>query len=355
MPAASGRISSWCSTNRASTPPCCRTSRFRPNYRARFRSSDAQGALVRGRGRRRPELVHRIQRAHRTVRALLWPLRRVRHPAGHRAGQARLAPCVARVRLQDLQPLFMVRRISSAPAASRPRRGSSISSTPSNWAAGRRIPIASTTTTLPASSREQRDNGPVFVFVYLAVNHFPWNYRYRPDLLPGWVNPGNPFEIDEYLRRQELSAHDYRQFKERLGRELPDDQFLLVRFGDHQPLFAKRFLDPTLDQAAVAERILCARSALFHHLLCDRRAELPAARSFIRARYARRALPSAGGAGRSGGAARCDLRGAKADPQPLPWPVLSLRRRRGSAAFQSASDRCRLDPGALNVSVLGPQ
>ncbi|MGZ3287190.1 MAG: sulfatase-like hydrolase/transferase [Xanthobacteraceae bacterium] len=103
---------------------------------------------------------------------------------------------------------------------------------------------------------EQRDNGPVFVFVYLAVNHFPWNYRYRPDLLRGWVNPGNPFEIDEYLRRQELSAHDYGQFKQRLGHELPDDQVLLVRFGDHQPLFAKRFLDPTLDQAAVAERIL---------------------------------------------------------------------------------------------------
>jgi hypothetical protein len=103
---------------------------------------------------------------------------------------------------------------------------------------------------------EQRDNGPVFVFVYLAVNHFPWNYRYRPDLLPGWVNPGNPFEIDEYLRRQELSAHDYSQFKERLGSELPDDQFLIVRFGDHQPLFAKRFLDPTLDREEVARRIL---------------------------------------------------------------------------------------------------
>ena len=103
---------------------------------------------------------------------------------------------------------------------------------------------------------EQRDNGPVFVFVYLAVNHFPWNYRYRPDLLPGWVNPGNPFEIDEYLRRQELSAQDYRQFKERLGRELPHEQFLLVRFGDHQPLFAKRFLEPALDRAEVAQRIL---------------------------------------------------------------------------------------------------
>src|SRR6476620_5366492 len=49
---------------------------------------------------------------------------------------------------------------------------------------------------------QDRDRGPVFVFVYLAVNHFPWDYRYRPDLLPDWVNPGNPFEIDEYLRRQ---------------------------------------------------------------------------------------------------------------------------------------------------------
>jgi hypothetical protein len=103
---------------------------------------------------------------------------------------------------------------------------------------------------------QDRGRGPVFVFVYLAANHFPWSYHYRPDLLPDWVNPGNPFEIDEYLRRQEMSARDYAQFKERLGREFPDQQFLLVRFGDHQPLFAKRFIDPTLDQAEVAARIL---------------------------------------------------------------------------------------------------
>jgi len=29
-----------------------------------------------------------------------------------------------------------------------------------------------------------------------------------------------------------------------------------VRFGDHQPLFAKRFLDPAVDQSEVAARIL---------------------------------------------------------------------------------------------------
>ena len=202
---------------------------------------------------------------------------------------------------------------------------------------------------------EQRDNGPVFVFVYLAVNHFPWNYRYRPDLLPGWVNPGNPFEIDEYLRRQELSAHDYRQFKQRLGRELPDDQVLLVRFGDHQPLFAKRFLDPTLDQAAVAERILARDPRYFTTYYAIegvnfRPLDLSSALDTLDAPYL--PLVVMEGAGVPLDATFVEQ---KTDPQPLPWPVLSLRRRGGSAALQSAPDRCRLDPGALNVSVPGPQ
>src|SRR5215813_3192017 len=103
---------------------------------------------------------------------------------------------------------------------------------------------------------QERGRGPVFVFLYLAANHFPWDYHYRPDLFPNWINPENPFEIDEYLRRQEMSVRDYAQFKERLGREFPDQQFLLVRFGDHQPFFAKRFIDPALDAAEVAARIL---------------------------------------------------------------------------------------------------
>ncbi len=104
-------------------------------------------------------------------------------------------------------------------------------------------------------AREHR-NGPLFVFVYLATNHFPWNYRYRPDLLTDWPAPGNGFEIDEYLRRQEMSVRDYAQFRERLAREFPDERFFIVRFGDHQPMFAKHHLEPGLDQAAIARRIM---------------------------------------------------------------------------------------------------
>jgi hypothetical protein len=37
----------------------------------------------------------------------------------------------------------------------------------------------------------EHDKGPMFLFVYLAQNHYPWNYRWRPDLLPEWKDLGN--------------------------------------------------------------------------------------------------------------------------------------------------------------------
>jgi hypothetical protein len=101
----------------------------------------------------------------------------------------------------------------------------------------------------------ERGKGPLFLFVYLAANHFPWDFRYRPDLSFQWTDLGNPPEIEEYLRRQQMSVRDLAEFKARLAREFPGEQFLIVRFGDHQPLFAKQHLDPGIDEAARAQRI----------------------------------------------------------------------------------------------------
>jgi len=60
----------------------------------------------------------------------------------------------------------------------------------------------------------EREHGssPMFVYIYLDANHFPWDYRLRPDLLPQWKDPGNGPLVDEYLRRQELSAQNYQAF-----------------------------------------------------------------------------------------------------------------------------------------------
>ena len=110
-----------------------------------------------------------------------------------------------------------------------------------------------------------REHGrsPMFIFVYLAANHFPWDYHYRPDLMPRWQNPGNAPLVDEYLRRQAMSAQDYSDFLTRLKRQFPDDSFLLIRFGDHQPDFASTLIEPDLDENAVARRLMAYDSRYF--------------------------------------------------------------------------------------------
>jgi hypothetical protein len=102
---------------------------------------------------------------------------------------------------------------------------------------------------------EQPANTPLFTFVYLAANHFPWETRFRPDLMPFWRKPGNEPVVDEYLRRQAMSADHYGAFIAGLKKKFPAQPFLIVRYGDHQPEFSPHILDPGLDDAGVGKKL----------------------------------------------------------------------------------------------------
>src|SRR5260370_23991126 len=102
----------------------------------------------------------------------------------------------------------------------------------------------------------ERHKGPMFVLVYLAANHYPWNSRWRPELTPDWKEPGNAPEVDEYLRRQSMSFTAYAELLDRLRRQFPGEPFLLGRYGDHQPDFASLILEPRLAEAAGNPRLL---------------------------------------------------------------------------------------------------
>jgi phosphoglycerol transferase MdoB-like AlkP superfamily enzyme len=102
----------------------------------------------------------------------------------------------------------------------------------------------------------ERGNGPMFLYVYLAANHFPWNYRFRPELAPQWKDLENPPLVNEYLRRQTMSAQDYAAFLADLKTNFPGESFLLVRYGDHQPEFSAAIMEPSLDNAAIAQRMM---------------------------------------------------------------------------------------------------
>jgi phosphoglycerol transferase MdoB-like AlkP superfamily enzyme len=103
---------------------------------------------------------------------------------------------------------------------------------------------------------QESPNTPLFMFVYLAANHFPWASTFRPELTPGWRSLGNTPSIDEYLRRQTMSAQDYDAFVARLKKQFPTEPFLIVRYGDHQPEFSSLIIEPNLTDPEIAKRLM---------------------------------------------------------------------------------------------------
>jgi len=101
----------------------------------------------------------------------------------------------------------------------------------------------------------ERANAPLFLYVYTVANHFPWDTRLRPDLTPDWRDLGNAPDVEEYVRRQGMTARDYSALLERLTREFPTESFLIVRYGDHLPQFGPRIIDPSLTKEALARHL----------------------------------------------------------------------------------------------------
>ena len=194
---------------------------------------------------------------------------------------------------------------------------------------------------------KERGKDPLFMLVYTAQNHFPWDFRFRPDLAPDWRDLGNRADVDEYLRRQHLSAVDYQAFVARLKREFPEESFLIVRFGDHQPYFARSLIDPSQDDSMIVRRIAAADPALPVDLLRHQHDQLHAARPVVGGGRARCAVSSDRRDGGGGRSARCVVRRAEEDPAALPRAVLSLQWRRRGAPLQPDADRRRADQGAV--------
>ncbi len=109
----------------------------------------------------------------------------------------------------------------------------------------------------------ERGDGPLFLYVYTVANHFPWDTRLRPELTPNWHDLGNAPNIDEYIRRQGMTANEYGALLKQLKQQFPTESFLIVRYGDHQPEFAYRIIDPTLSETELAHHLEAADPRYF--------------------------------------------------------------------------------------------
>ena len=123
----------------------------------------------------------------------------------------------------------------------------------------------------------------------------------------------------------------------------------MVRFGDHQPHFARFFLEPRLDQAAVARRIQQFDPRYFTTYYAidavNSGRSTPPRRSTRSTRRTCRWWCWKGRACRS-----IRRSSSRRDPPALPRHVLSVRRRRRGAPLQPPADRRRPDQGLVTAT-----
>lgn len=89
---------------------------------------------------------------------------------------------------------------------------------------------------------------PTFTFLLTSATHLPYNRTYEPQVDVAGGGPGTPPEMNEYLRRLAMAKMDFDAFKSELAARFPKERFLIVQYGDHQPITTRTLLGFAGDQ-----------------------------------------------------------------------------------------------------------
>jgi phosphoglycerol transferase MdoB-like AlkP superfamily enzyme len=76
---------------------------------------------------------------------------------------------------------------------------------------------------------------PLFTFLITFATHQPYYNTFMPEVKVAGGAPGTPSEMNEFLRRLGMAHMDYDWMKAELARRFPNERFLIVHYGDHQP------------------------------------------------------------------------------------------------------------------------
>jgi hypothetical protein len=98
-----------------------------------------------------------------------------------------------------------------------------------------------------------RSNDPLFTFIITSATHLPYDRTYEPQIHVPGGGPGTDPEMNEYLRRLAMAHMDYDEFRALLAKRFPNERFLIVQYGDHQPIATRTLLG--FDKSSFAEDI----------------------------------------------------------------------------------------------------
>jgi hypothetical protein len=95
---------------------------------------------------------------------------------------------------------------------------------------------------------------PMFLFIETMAAHGSYDYVYMPEENVPGGGPGTPPRMHEYLRRLAMAKIDYNAMRADLERRFPNERFLIVHYGDHQPTATQPLLG--FDKDAVVDIIM---------------------------------------------------------------------------------------------------
>ena len=91
---------------------------------------------------------------------------------------------------------------------------------------------------------------PLFMYIQTMSAHWPYDFKYQPDVdVPGG-GPGTDPEMHEYLRRLSLAKMDFDALMSELRHRFPLERFLVVHYGDHHPMATRTLLGFDADTEA---------------------------------------------------------------------------------------------------------
>jgi phosphoglycerol transferase MdoB-like AlkP superfamily enzyme len=94
---------------------------------------------------------------------------------------------------------------------------------------------------------------PLFTFIITSATHLPYTNTYEPDVHVSGGGPGTDPEMNEYLRRLGMAHMDYDEFRATLAKQFPKERFVIVQYGDHQPIATRTLLG--FDKSSFAEDV----------------------------------------------------------------------------------------------------
>ena len=109
----------------------------------------------------------------------------------------------------------------------------------------------------------QASRKPLFTFIQTMSAHWPYDYTYEPHVDVAGGGPGTDPEMSEYLRRVAIAKMDFEGLVAQLRERFPNEQFLIVHYGDHQPM-ATRTLLGYRDDTEAEDVLLDPNSIGFH-------------------------------------------------------------------------------------------